>query len=92
MDSYSESKFLNDFIKIYDESDEYDFTILFDDYYSNFISTNTSEFLKSVYEYYYDIDGDNDIDEEVMFQTLYSQIEKMMCDKCESEAETDTDE
>jgi hypothetical protein len=70
MDSYSESKFLNDFMKIYEESEEYDFTILFDDYYSDFISNNTTDFLKSVYQYYYNID-DDEIDEEVMFKNLY---------------------
>jgi viroplasmin and RNaseH domain-containing protein len=91
MDSYSESKFLNDFMKIYQESGEYNFTILFDDYYCDFISNNTTDFLKTVYQYYYNID-DDEIDEEVMFQTLYSQIEVMICDKCESEADTDTDE
>ena len=98
MDScYCETKFLNDFMKLYDSSDEYDYTILFDNFYHDFVNDNTTEFIKSVHQYYYQIDDDNDnddddLDEEVLFQTLYTQIEKMMCDKYESEADTDTDE
>ena len=90
--SYCEKKFLNDFMKLYESSDEYDYTILFDDFYYNFISGNTEEFLNTVYHYYYIMDENEEFDDDVLFQTLYLQIEKMMCDKYESEADTDTDE
>ena len=90
--SYCETKFLNDFMKLYNSSDEYDYTILFDDFYQNFIDENTAEFIKTVYQYYYQIDELEEVNEEVLFQTLHSQIEKMMCDKYESDADTDIDE
>lgn len=92
MDSYCETRFFNDFMRFYDSSGEYDLSIIFDDFYQEFITRTTPDFLKTVYQYYYNIEEDENIDEEAMFQTLYSQIEKFICDKCESEADTDTDE
>ena len=52
MDSYNETKFLNDFMNIYEDANEYDFTILFDDYFAEFMNINSQDFLKTVYEYY----------------------------------------
>ena len=51
MNSYSETKFLCDFMDIYNLENEYDFTILFDDYYYQFISTNSIDFLKNVFHF-----------------------------------------
>lgn len=85
MDSYCEKTFLNDFIILFNEDDEYDFTILFDDYFSDYISRISSEFLKSIYKYY-DIDEN---DEEKLYDHLYLLVERMICDKCESDADTD---
>ena len=92
MESYCETKFLNDFKKKYDSEDEYDYTILFDDFYSKFIEENTEEFLKTVYQYYYHIDEYEEVDEDVLYQTLYSAVEKMMVDDYESDAETDSED
>lgn len=87
MDSYNETKFLNDFMNIYEDANEYDFTILFDDYFAEFMNINSQDFLKTVYEYY-NIEND----EEELYESLYNQIERMICDKCESDAETDIEE
>jgi|LakMenEpi03Aug12_release.lakeMendotaPanAssembly.Ray.scaffolds.fasta_scaffold3032704_1 hypothetical protein len=95
MDSYCETKFLKDFMDIYDADEEYDFTILFDDYFNQFISTNSAEFLKTVYQYYYDIDESKtleELDEEDLHQHLYSLVEQMILNKCESDADMDVDE
>ena len=86
MNSYSETKFLCDFMDIYNLENEYDFTILFDDYYYQFISTNSIDFLKNVFQYYNNIEDDNDL-----YHHLYNLVEQMILDKCESEADTDTE-
>lgn len=85
--SYCEKKFLNDFVEFYESNGDYDITIVFDEFYQIFISSNTPEFLKSVHQYYNIVDETKDLNE-----TLYSLVENMMCDKCESEANTDIDE
>lgn len=87
MDNYNENKFLNDFMDIYNENNEYDFTILLDDYFADFIDINSQDFLKTVYEYY-NIEND----EEELYERLYNLVERMICDKCESDAETDFEE
>lgn len=87
MDSYCENTFLNGFMDIYDVNDEYDFTILFDEYYYRFVATNSMEFLKNVFQYY-----DNIEDHEDLYHHLYHIVEQMILDKCESEADTDVDE
>ena len=46
-----------------------------------------SKGVKTVYEYY-NIEND----EEELYESLYNQIERLICDKCESDAETDAEE
>lgn len=95
MDSYCETKFLKDFMDIYNADDEYDFSILYDDYFNEFITTNSSEFLKTVYQYYYDIDDNKtleELNEDDLYQHLYILVEQMIIDKYESDADTDVDE
>lgn len=95
MDSYCETKFLKDFIDIYNVSDEYDFSILYDDYFNEFITTNSTEFLKTVYQYYYDIDKNKtleELNENDLYEHLYILVEQTIINKCESDAETDVDE
>lgn len=87
MDSYSETKFLNDFMDIYNIENEYDFTIIFDEYYYRFIARNSLEFLKNVFEYYNNIEDDNEL-----YHHLYHLVEQMILDKCESDADTDVEE
>ena len=87
MDNYNESKFLNDFKNIYEDANEYDFTLLFDDYFAEFMDINSQDFLKTVYEYY-NIEND----EEELYEKLYNLVELMICNNCDSDAETDTDE
>jgi hypothetical protein len=89
MDSYSEAKFLSDFKKKYDMSGEYDYTIIFDDYYSNFIERNSPEFIENVYKFYY---KDESFNNDVLYETLYNIVEVMMLNNYESEAETDTED
>jgi len=50
-----ESQFLNDFLKEYENSNEYDFTILFDDFYENFINKNSLEYNDELYEKLYNL-------------------------------------
>ena len=85
MDTYSETRFLNDFMTIYNINDEYDFSILFDDYFYQIISTN---FLKSVYEYYHI----NNHDQQELYHHLYNIVEKMIIDKYDSDADTVVEE
>ncbi len=93
MDSYCETRFFNDFIAHYELNDEYDLSLSFDEFYQDFKTRYSPDFLKSVYLYYYNIDDfDEHLKEEVLYETLYSQIEKHFLLKCESEADTDTDE
>lgn len=89
MDTYSETKFLSDFKKKYDMSGEYDYTIIFDDYYSNFIERNSPEFIENVYKFYY---KDESFNNDVLYETLYNIVEVMMLNNYESEAETDTED
>lgn len=89
MDTYSEAKFLSDFKKNYDMSGEYDYTIIFDDYYSNFIERNSPEFIENVYKFYY---KDESFNNDVLYETLYNIVEVMMLNNYESEAETDTED
>lgn len=89
MDTYSETKFLSDFKKKYDMSGEYDYTIIFDDYYSNFIERNSPKFIENVYKFYY---KDESFNNDVLYETLYNIVEVMMLNNYESEAETDTED
>ena len=63
----------------------YDFSILFDDYFYQIIST---KFLKSVYEYYHI----NNHDQKELYHHLYNIVEKMIIDKYESDADTVVEE
>lgn len=93
--SYSEKQFLDDFKKFYEDDDDHDLTIVFDTFYDEFISVKSSEFLKTVYQFYYNIDDENELEElneEVLYQTLYNIVETEMVNSYESEAETDSDE
>lgn len=92
MDTYCESKFLNDFMAMYNADDEYDFSILFDDYFHQFVSTNSAEFLKTVYEYYYDTDKLDELDEDDLHQHLYNIVQEMIFNKYESDADTDVED
>lgn len=89
MDIYDENKFLSDFKKEYEISGEYDYTIIFDDFYSNFIEKNSPNFINTVYNYYYKDEVFND---DVLYQTLYKIVEEMMLNNYESEAETDSED
>lgn len=47
------SKFVTDFTTFFDETiDEYDISIIFDEYFDTFIATNTAEMNKSILEQY----------------------------------------
>jgi hypothetical protein len=92
MESYCEIKFFNDFITYYEHIHEYDLSLSFDEFYHDFKTRNSPDFLKSIYLYYYNIDDfDEEHKEEILHETLYSQIEKHFLLKCESEADTEVD-
>jgi hypothetical protein len=99
---FCEDIFIKNFILLYEEADEYNIDIPYDEYFNYYITSNTNDENKEFLEYYYtqkEIEDfikiiSNDykiIASIVLYKKLYDIIEKEIIDKYDSEAETDID-
>jgi hypothetical protein len=94
---FSKTEFIENFVDYYiDQSDDYDFSIVFDEFIDDFVRENSIETNKQIINLFYetiDFDSINVYDEaaDVLYELYYKDAEQAVVDKCESEADTDCD-
>jgi hypothetical protein len=99
---FVEREFIDEFIVEYDTSGEYDYTIIFDDYFEEFIQKSSNIYLEKILKYYYTknqikkfkkiLSDDDDIKVIASIQLytkLYKAIEKSFEENYLSDNDTD---